>query len=107
MTPPAQTVRAPPPSLTLTCGRLRDRRCRHGNALDGPERPSGRNTARAITPSTITSPAPSGPRTEISPGARAHTTANRLWPNPHAPPRNPAVELVNPDAALDAGPLDR
>jgi hypothetical protein len=107
MRPPAERVRALPPSLTMTCGRLPDCRCRHGNALAGLERLSGRNTARGITPSTIMSPAPQRPRTEISLGARAHTTANRLWPYAHAPPRNPAVELVNPDAALDAESLDR
>jgi hypothetical protein len=84
MRPPAERVRALPPSLTMTCGRLPDCRCRHGNALAGLERPSGRNSARAITSSTITSPAPQRPRTEISLGARAHTTTNRLWPYAHA-----------------------
>jgi Transposase, Mutator family len=84
MRAPAQTMRALPPSLTMTCGRLPDCRCRHGNALAGLERPSGRNSARAITSSTITSPAPQRPRTEISLGARAHTTTNRLWPYAHA-----------------------
>jgi hypothetical protein len=107
MRPLAERVRALPPSLTMTCGRLPDCRCRHGNALDGPERLSGRNTACGITPSTIMSPAPQRPRTEISLGARAHTTSTPSWPYAHAPPQQRGVDVVNPDAALDAGSLDR
>jgi hypothetical protein len=107
MRPLAERVRALPPSLTMTCGRLPDCRCRHGNALDGPERLSGRNSACGITPSTIMSPAPQRPRTEISLGARARTTATPTWPYAHAPPERREADLVNPDAALDAGSLDR
>jgi len=106
MRPLAERVRALPPSLTMTCGPLPDCRCHHGNALDGPERLSGRNTARAITPSTIMSPAPQRPRTEISLGARAHTTATPTWPPAHAPPSG-ALLTLSPDAALDVGSPDR
>jgi hypothetical protein len=47
--------------------------CAINARVDGPERPSGRNTLCAITPATIMSPTPShpGPRTQIRPGARA------------------------------------
>jgi hypothetical protein len=107
MRPLADRVRALPPSLTMTCGPLPDFRCRHGDALDGPERLSGRITACGITPSTIMSPAPQRPRTEISLGARAHNPATPTWPYAHAPPELHAIDVVNPDAALDAGPLDR
>jgi hypothetical protein len=88
MRTPADSVRATPPALTMTCGRLPDCSRRHGTTLDGPERPSGRTATCGITPSTIMSPAPNRPRTEIRLGARAHTTANQRWPYPHAPPRN-------------------
>jgi hypothetical protein len=106
MRPLAERVRALPPSLTMTRGRLPDCRCRHGTALDGPERLSGRNTACGITPSTIMSPAPAGPRTEISLGARAHTTATPSWPYAHAPPEARSSPF-NAHAALDAGTPDR
>jgi hypothetical protein len=106
MRPPADTVRAMPRALTMTCGRLPDCSCRHGFALDGLERPSGRNTACGITPSTIMSPA-TRPRTEIRLGARAHTTATPSWPYAHAPPDPRAAPLTNPDAALDVGSPDR
>jgi hypothetical protein len=49
--------------------------CRH-HRVDGLQRPSGRTASRGNTPSPITSPArrTARPRTEISPGARAHHT---------------------------------
>ena len=61
-------------------------RCRHAR-VDGPERTSGRNASPSgITPSNISSPAPQpGPRTEVSLGARAHTT--RSTQHAHAPPQ--------------------
>ena len=54
-------------------GRLPACRCRH-HRVDGLQRPSGRTASRGNTPSPITSPArrTARPRTEISPGARAH-----------------------------------
>jgi len=80
---------------------------RHGDALDGPERPSGRTSPpNGDTPSTIMSPAPEGSWTEIRLGARAHHRHRRL-PNAHAPPRVQTPQPVNPDAALAAGSLDR
>jgi len=61
-------------------------RCRHAR-VDGPERTSGRNASPSgITPSNISSPAHQpGPRTEVSLGARAHTT--RSTQHAHAPPQ--------------------
>jgi hypothetical protein len=54
-------------------GRLPAFSCRQGDALDGPERPSGRTASRSgITPSTIMSPIPCrGSWNEIRLGARA------------------------------------
>src|SRR3954465_12751630 len=59
--------------------------CRH-QWVDGLQRPSDRTASRGNTPSTITSPAgrTARPRTEISPGARAH----HIYPShrAHGPP---------------------
>jgi hypothetical protein len=67
-------MRAQPHITPMHRGRLPAISCRH-LFVDGPERPSGRNAVCGITPATIMSPARShpGPRTEIRPGARAHT----------------------------------
>jgi hypothetical protein len=64
-------------------GRLPAFCCRHDH-VDGPERLSGHNAYRGITPSTITSPTARRSRTEISPGARAHD--QRPYERAHAPP---------------------
>ena len=57
-----------------------------------------------ITPSTIMSPGPPGPSTEIRLGARAHN-------DPSLPVaatlRQPATNHLNPEAALDETLLDR
>jgi hypothetical protein len=95
------------PSLTpMHRGRLQQDSRRHVR-VDGPERPSGRNAICGITPATIMSPTRShpGPRTEISPGARAHhtPTSNRA----HAPPTSNNDHHVNPDAALAPTSLHR
>jgi hypothetical protein len=106
MRAPADSVRATPQTLRMTCGRLPNCSCRHGTSLDGPERPSGRTATYGITPSTIVSPAPQRPRTEIRLGARARHR-NHPRPRAHAPPRVQARKPVNPDAAFDAGSPDR
>jgi transposase len=50
----------------ISRGQLPNGSRRHGIALDGPERPSGRTSSPSgDTPSTITSPAPSGPWTDV------------------------------------------
>jgi transposase len=97
-------VRAKPSHSPMRRGRLPACSCRHSR-VDGPERPSGRNASPSgITQSTILSPTPkTGSRTEIRPGARAHTTTNR----PHAPPTDPQHQRRQPEPALDAGPLHR
>jgi hypothetical protein len=80
------SARAEPSLTPMRRGRLPDCCCRH-LAVDGPERPSGRNASPSgITPSNILSPARNQPgsRTEVSPGARAHNTAHSQ--RAHAPP---------------------
>ena len=66
--------------------------CRH-RTVDGLQRPSGRTASpRGNTPSTITSPTRNaGSRTEISPGARAHST--RPDHRAHSPP-TPATTVL-------------
>ena len=79
-------VRAKPFVNQMRRGRLPAGSCRH-HQVDGPERPSGRNASPSgITPSNIMSPARNQPesRTEVSPGARAHT--NRPIGRANAPP---------------------
>jgi hypothetical protein len=104
MRAPADSVRATPRALTMTCGRLPGCSCRHGTTLDGPETPSGRTATCGITPSTIMSPAPNRPRTEIRLGARAHTTANRRWPYAHAPPKPNSSKSPTRTPRLTRGP---
>jgi len=114
-------------------GRLPTYCCRHLR-VDGLERPSGRNAyPSGVTPSTIMSPTlKTGSRTEISPGARAHTThsASTAPVKRYAlgPPGRPAGDRApplalsqqprvrshdrtqtnnNPDPPLDTGPLHR
>lgn len=103
MKAPADSVRATPRALTMTCGRLPDCSCRHGTALDGPERPSGRTAICGITPSTTMSLAPKRPWTEIRLGAHAHTTANRGWPYAHAPPE---AKQSNPSTRTPRSPAE-
>ena len=100
-------VRAPSFLTQMRRGPLPTTCCRHAH-VDGPERPSGRNASPSgITPSNIMSPAPEPTRepwTEVSPGARAHTT--RTTNHAHAPPAN-TVHPDNLDPALDTGPLHK
>ena len=98
-------MRAKPSPQLIERGRLPADSCRHGVAVDGLERPSGRTASRGITPSPIMPPAPPGPRAEIRLGARAHTQHPR--PCAHSPPPDEAVAHVNPDVALGAVSLDR
>jgi hypothetical protein len=98
-------MRAQPLITPMHRGRLPACSCRH-LSVDGPERPSGRNAACGITPSTIMSPARShpGPWTEIRLGAAHHThTSNRA----HAPPTTNSINHVNPDATLAEASLHR
>jgi len=101
-------VRAQPFVNQMRRGRLPACSCRHVR-VDGPQRPSGRNASPSgITPSNIMSPAPEPSRgswTEVSPGARAHTTltANHA----HAPPHQPRYHPDNLDPALDRGALHK
>jgi len=80
------SVRAKPINQ-MRRGRLPAGSCRHAH-VDGLQRQSGRNAyPSGITPSNIMSPAPEpsrGSRTEVRPGARAHTTHNIN--RAHAPP---------------------
>jgi len=71
-------------------GRLPACCCRH-HRVDGLQRPSGCTASRGNTPSPITSPArrTARPRTEISPGARAHTT--KALDRAHGPPADEEV----------------
>jgi hypothetical protein len=104
---PSDPMRARARHQPILRGRLPACSCRHGDAPDGPERQSGRTSSPSgDTPSTIMSPAPRGPRTEMRLGARAHRSCHPP-PRAHAPPRDRAVAVVNPDAAIDAGSLDR
>ena len=78
-------VRCAQPSITpMHRGQLPACSCRHP-PVDGLHRPSGR-TASPNTPSTIMSPIlePTGSRTKIRLGVRAHPT--RTNDQPHAPP---------------------
>ena len=102
-------VRAQPFVTQMRRGRLPAPRCRH-HQVDGPERPSGRNASPSrITPSNIMSPAPEPTRgswTEVSLGARAHTT--RTANLAHAPPA--PSQQFNPttrDHALDTRSLHK
>jgi len=99
-------VRAKPSLTPMHRGRLPATCCRH-HQVGGLERLSGRNASPSgITPSTIMSPArKDGSWTEISLGARAHTTSttNRA----HAPPTNRNTNPDNPDPVLDTRPLHR
>jgi hypothetical protein len=98
-------VPAEPFVTQMRRGRLPATCCRHAH-VDGPERPSGRNAPPSgITPSHIMSPAPEptrGSRTEVSPGARAHTT--RTANHAHAPPTN---RRSHHTPALDRGSLHK
>ena len=78
-------------------------RCRH-HAVDGLQRPSGRTASRGNTPSTITSPArrTARPRTEISPGARAHSTPPLH--RAHGPPGHRRITTTNTIARLTRNP---
>jgi hypothetical protein len=102
------SVRAKPLFTQMRRGRLPAVSRRHAR-VDGPERPSGRNASPSgITPSTIMSPARSQPgsRTEIRPGARAHTI--RTLDRAHGPPTafsGPTPSI--PDHALDVWSLHR
>jgi hypothetical protein len=109
MRPQTDSVRVLPRASLITCGQLPERSCRHDLALDGLERPSGRDTtACGITPSTIMSPSPKGSSTEIRLGARAHEARDHLLPDAHAPPAGClGPQTGNPDAAFAAGSLDR
>jgi hypothetical protein len=94
------TVRAKPFITPMHRGRLPAVSCRRLQ-VDGLKRQSGRNACpNGITPSTIMSPAPepSGPRTEIRLGARAHNT--HTLDRAHAPPANRSTNNVNPDPRL-------
>jgi hypothetical protein len=83
-------MRALPDIKLMRCGQLPGVDCRHGYAVRGLERLSGRNASGGITRSTIMSPA-SRPRTEISLGARAHDNHAELGRRAHGPPaRTPA-----------------
>jgi hypothetical protein len=98
-----RTVRAKPSQSPMHRGRLPTASRRHAR-VDGLERPSGRNASPSgITPSTIMSPAPepSGSRTEIRLGARAHNT--RTINRAHAPPANRNTDPVHADLELDTG----
>jgi hypothetical protein len=90
-------VRAKPFVTQIAAAGSRQAPARHAH-VDGPERPSGRNASPSgITPSNIMSPAPEptrGSRTEVSPGARAHTT--RTNNRAHAAPTITAVQPNNP-----------
>jgi hypothetical protein len=97
-------VRAKPFVTQMRRGRLPKTRRRHAR-VDGAERPSGRNASPSgITPSNIMSPDPEptrGSRTEVSPGARAHT--NRTANHAHAPPTNHRSNPTTRHPALDKG----
>ena len=101
-------VRAQPFVNQMRRGRLPAVSCRH-HQVDGPERPSGRNASPSgITPSNIMSPAPEptrGSRTEVRPGARAHTT--RTVDRAHAPPADRSSTPTTPDQALDVRSLHK
>jgi hypothetical protein len=99
-------MRAQPSITPMHRGQLPACSCRH--ALDGLERPSGRNAFCAVTPSTFMSPTRStpGPWTEIRLGARAHHT-RRTSDRAHAPPAANEFKPVNPDAALVKASLHR
>jgi hypothetical protein len=126
-------MRAQPLITPMRRGRLPACSRRHAR-VDGPERPSGRNAFCGITPSTIMSPTrshPTGPRTEIRPGARAHAPSDsastapvkRFALGPPGRPRGdrappPALNKQpraapathnndNPDATLDEASLHR
>jgi hypothetical protein len=91
-------VRAKPFVTQIAAAGSRHAPARHAH-VDGPERPSGRNASPSgITPSNIMSPAPEptrGSRTEVSLGARAHTT--RTNNRAHAPPNHiTAIQPNNP-----------
>ena len=113
-------VRAKPSPSPMRRGRLPAYCCRH-LLVDGPERPSGRNAyPSGVTPSTIMSPThKTGSRTEISPGARAHTTHSAgTAPVEHytlGPPGRPAGDRAPPlalsqqpgvDGHTDAAPIN-
>jgi hypothetical protein len=95
-------VRAQPFVTQMRRGRLPAPRCRH-HQVDGPERPSGRNASPSgVTPikhHVAGSGANPKSWTEVSPGARAHTT--RTANHAHAPPAITAVQPDNPDHAPD------
>jgi hypothetical protein len=74
-------------------GRLHARFCRHVR-VDGPYRPSGRNTSPSgIIPPTIMSPVRNQPGswTEIRLSARAHTIP--IPDRAHAPPAGPGRSI--------------
>jgi hypothetical protein len=96
------SVRAKPSLTPMRRGLLPKSCCRHPT-VDGLERSSGRNASPSgITPSNIMSPARNQPepRTEVSPGARAHNT--RPSQRAHAPPR-PTARRDAFDSGLTAG----
>ena len=80
-----RSMRASPDIKLMRCGQLPEVDCRHGSALRGLERLSGRNASGGITRSTIMSPA-SRPWTEISLGVRAHENHTELGRRAHGPP---------------------
>ena len=91
-------VRAKPSLTPMRRGRLPQPCCRH-LPVDGLERSSGRNASPSgITPSNIMSPTQDQPgsRTEVSPGARAHST--RPSQRAHAPPDHHRPECLQPEA---------
>jgi hypothetical protein len=105
-------VRAKPFVNQMRRGRLPADSCRHAH-VDGPERPSGRNASPSgITPSNIMSPTPQPTRgsrterTEVRPGARAHTI--RIPDRAHGPPVTySSSALTTPDHALDVRSLHK
>lgn len=100
-------ARATPLVTPMRRGRLPTFCCRHAH-VDGLERLSGRIASPSgVTPSNIMSPARSQPGswTEVSLGARAHTT--RTANHAHAPPANRQSTPTTPDPALDTGSLHK